>query len=438
MNNSHELNLKTTGSLIMIPKMQEAIQILQLNNSELSDYIESEHIKNPFLAYEPCAKKSCSYDSNLNYIENIKYNESIYENLENQIKLKIKSKEAQKIGIILIKFLDEHGIIETSTENISKETGIGIPKILSTIKILQEEIEPVGMFAQNIEECIKIKLDNDETIRQGSKLYKNIIKISKEFKNILSPNIIKKLDISKEDFIKALNYIKKLGLTPNIHGQETELFTKIPDVIIKEDGGNWKVEINTETLPKTYIDTEYYALISKNLKTKQEKNYVSSHIKNAKWMLSAIEQRTNTILKISKELLYQQHDFFEKGPEYLIPMTLKDLATETGLHESTVCRATNNKILLTDFGIFDFKYFFSSSIESINGESKSSNVIKQKIIKLIKSEDKDNPFSDDLISTILLKTGINISRRTVTKYRESMNIPSSQKRKAISSFYIKF
>lgn len=438
MNNSHMLNLKTSGSLIMIPKMQEAIQILQFNNSELSDYIESEQIKNPFLSYEPSKQKSCNYDSHLNYIANIKYKASFYENLEQQIKLKIKNKETQSVGIILINFLDEHGLIETSVKNISKETGIKLEKILDTLKILQHEIEPVGIFATNLEECIKIKLDNDKSINQESKLYKNIIKISKEFENILSPNIIKKLNISKEDFIKALKYIKKLGLHPNIESYETEPITKIPDIIIKEDGGNWKVEINTETLPKTYINNEYYSLISKNIRTKQEKNYISSHIKNAKWMINAIEQRTNTILKISKELLYQQHNFFEKGPEYIIPMTLKDLATETGLHESTVCRATNNKIIMTDFGIFEFKYFFSSGIESLNGESKSSNAIKQKIIKLIKTEDKNNPFSDDLISTILLKTGINISRRTVTKYRESMRIPSSQKRKAISSFYVKF
>ena len=140
-------------------------------------------------------------------------------------------------------------------------------------------------------------------------------------------------------------------------------------------------------------------------------------------------------MKVTKEILEQQRDFFEKGPEFLAPMILKDIADEIGLHESTVSRATNNKYIMTDFGIFEFKYFFSSKTEDSYGNSFSSNMIKEKIKNLIKNEDKFSPYSDEVIASLLSEIGINIARRTISKYRESMNIPTSNKRKKNKILY---
>lgn len=451
MNDFQSLNLNSSQSLVMSPKMQQAIKILQMNNLELSEYIENEFEKNPFISIEhfkknPSITSKYNFDDDFDFIANVKNEESIYDNISAQIDNEITDRKENEIAKILIQFLDERGFLNKSTLEIAENCNLSFEDVEKTIKKLQDVIEPTGIFSRNIEECIKVKLQNEIYIKKILKSNKlltkdecdDIVNVAKHMNEIFKNNIgtvIKNTKITKERIIKALKYIKKIGIHPNFQLVKTEIINRIPDVIIKKnDNDDWRVELNNETLPKILIEEEYYSEISKNLKNKEEKTFVKENFSTANWLKNAVNQRANTILKIAKEILYQQKNFFENGTESIRSLTLKDIADEIGVHESTVSRATSNKFIETDFGIFEFKYFFSSHIETSDGKC-SSNAIKEKIFKLISNEDKKNPYSDEIIVSILSKIGINIARRTVAKYRESIGIESSQKRKLLKILY---
>jgi RNA polymerase sigma-54 factor len=196
----------------------------------------------------------------------------------------------------------------------------------------------------------------------------------------------------------------------------------------KSMGGGWRVELNTDTLPKVLVNNEYYTEVAKSAQQKKDKKYLDEQLNNANWLVRAMDQRAKTILKVAGEIVEQQEPFFLFGIEFLKPLTLKDIAEQTDLHESTVSRVTSNKYIGTPRGIFELKYFFSSSLGS-GDDAHSSEAVKAKIRSLIDNEDGDNILSDDKIVDLLNKDGVDIARRTVAKYREAMHIPSSVQRR---------
>jgi len=209
--------------------------------------------------------------------------------------------------------------------------------------------------------------------------------------------------------------------------------TAIPDALMKKlpktMGGGWRVELNTETLPRVLINNEYYTQVSNSAKEKKDREYITTQMNNANWLIKSLDQRAQTILKVASEIVEQQDAFFLFGIEYLKPLILKDIAEAIDMHESTVSRVTTNKYIGTPRGIFELKYFFSTALVSSDGTAHSAESIKARIKTMIDAEKADNILSDDDIVEALQKDGVDIARRTVAKYRDMLNIPSSVQRR---------
>jgi len=206
----------------------------------------------------------------------------------------------------------------------------------------------------------------------------------------------------------------------------------VPDVMVRQGlGGAWFVELNSNTLPRVLVNERYYARISKQTTSKQDKEYISECLHSANWLVKSMAQRATTILRVASELMRQQEMFLAHGVEYLRPLVLRDIAEAIDMHESTVSRVTANKYMITPRGTFEMRYFFTTSIASSNGgdASHSSEAVRHRIKALIDGEDADNTLSDDGLTLALKNQGINIARRTVAKYREAMRIPSSVQRR---------
>jgi RNA polymerase sigma-54 factor len=199
--------------------------------------------------------------------------------------------------------------------------------------------------------------------------------------------------------------------------------------IPKSEGGGWRVELNNDTLPRVLVNQQYYAEISARTRDKKDKEYITSQMNSASWLVKALDQRAKTILKVAAEIIEQQDAFFLFGIEFLRPLTLKDIAEKIEMHESTVSRVTSNKYIGTPRGLFELKYFFSTALISADGTAHSAESIKARVRTLIDSETPDNILSDDSIVEILQKEGIDLARRTVAKYRDMLHIPSSVQRR---------
>ena len=234
----------------------------------------------------------------------------------------------------------------------------------------------------------------------------------------------------EEELKESIKRIRLLNPKPGLKYSDENLDLLSPDVIVMKNNNEWSVELNNSTLPKITVNNEYVREIESLKCNETDKKFISENINSAKWLIKAIEQRNITTLKISSEIINQQKEFFEKGKKFLKPMILKDVAKKIDMHESTVSRVTSNKLILTPRGIFEMKIFFSASINSMNdGESHSAASVRESLKKLITNEPLNSPFSDEALVIKLQLEGINLARRTVAKYRELLNIPSSSIRR---------
>ena len=224
--------------------------------------------------------------------------------------------------------------------------------------------------------------------------------------------------------------IRSLNPRPAAAFDTSDVETLIPEVIIKSDGkGGWHIELNNDALPKVLINNRYHGSISDLARTKEDKSYISEQLQSANWLIKALHQRATTVLKVATEIVRQQDGFFQKGVQSLKPLTLKDIAEVIEMHESTVSRVTSNKYMVTPRGTFEMKYFFTSSIGGDDGNTHSSEAVRDRIKKLIDDEEPKKILSDDALVTKLKAEGIDIARRTIAKYREAMGIPSSVQRR---------
>ena len=242
--------------------------------------------------------------------------------------------------------------------------------------------------------------------------------------------LCKKTRLKKEELLKMIKNIKSLNPKPaNIYDHQPNI-NIIPDIILKQNKDNFKLEVNQSQMPRFDFNKKLYEIIKKKKLYEREKQNLSNWVKSGKLLLDSIKNRERTLEKVTKEIVKHQKNFFKKGINYFYPLTQKEIAKKTGFHESTVSRCTSKKYIQTPKGIFELKYFFSRGINSEDKATLLSNkLIKNKILRLIKEESKKNIMSDKYIVFKLKKNGINIARRTVSKYRKLMNIPSSYKRK---------
>ena len=427
------LNLEQKQQLIMTPKLQTAIKILQYNHLELNEYIKKEVEENPLLEIIDSIKetdyKEASYESNINYDSSDRNSSnyenylpsslSLYEFLERQL-YQVLSASQLEIGKYIVGNLDNHGFLQLPLREIADKFDISTKIVESVLKKIQC-LEPVGIGARNIQESLLIQLANlDLDTSIAEKIIRNHLSelIDKDY-----DRIARKMQVKRDKLNGAINLIRTLNPYP-----VTEFFedTKyiFPDIIIKKINGKFVVVSNERNSCSLKINSHYYQML-KNQIDSETSNYLEEKYNAALWLIKSIEQRRMTIFRIAHSLIKKQKDFFNKGIKYMIPMTMSEIADEIKMHESTISRATTGKYVQTPHGLFEFKFFFSSGIKNISSVS-----IKAIISEYIMNEDYSSPLSDSALKEILKKErNIDLSRRTIAKYRKQLNILSYQKRR---------
>ena len=449
-----KLNISQKQKLILTQIMQQSINVLQMSAYDLREYIEKEFEENPILEADFNLIESKDnidntqlskylndrYDENYNYQHNNEDEVSVFNFISDKKSLKdylyeqlgeIKSDiKIKKVVSYMIESLDSRGYLENTLEEICSDLGIDEEKVQNALEILQS-LEPCGIGARDLKECLLIQLKNkgilDEIIKEIVLKYLECIADCKY------NYIAKELKITAKEVQAYGDIIKSLEPKPSrgyYTGEEVKFI--IPDAYIVKIGDKYNVIMNKDIIPNITINNLYKQEIL-NGKNKKEVEYVKEKVNDAMGLINDIEQRNNTILKLLECIVKKQKAYFENGQEYLKPMTLRDLADEMDLHESTVSRAIKDKYILTSRGTVKIKDLFCNGIVSsgINGEGVSTNTIKNKIKQLIQLENKNKPLSDQAICDLLKKEHIDISRRTVAKYREELGIKSSSKRKRV-------
>ncbi|MBI3440204.1 MAG: RNA polymerase factor sigma-54, partial [Proteobacteria bacterium] len=359
---------------------------------------------------------------------------TLRDHLLEQIKVDFSDNRDRAIATLMVDYLDEAGYFRTPLQPLADRLGCDVKRIEDILSRLQQ-LDPAGIFARSLSECLALQLHELNRLDPAmEKLLQNL--------ELLAGHDLKKLKticgVDEEDLRDMIGEVKSLDPKPALHFDHFVSQTVIPDVFMKplpkSKGGGWAVELNNDTLPRVLLNKTYYAEISKSAKAKQDKEYLSEQMNTANWLIKAMDQRAQTILKVAGELLLQQEAFFNYGVEYLKPLVLKDIATAVGMHESTISRVTTNKYIGTPRGVFELKYFFTSGVSNTEGSAEfSSEAIKARLKGLIDAESPAAILSDDDLVESLQKAGIAIARRTVAKYREAMKIPSSVQRRRLKN-----
>lgn len=488
-----KLDLRQTQGLVMTPQLQQAIKLLQLNNLELSEFLKEELEKNPLLElqegpdedqserekefvesqsrlekiqelksksqkdqsddhidkapldadYENIwtsdqfsgASKGGSRDfsdDEFSYEKTLSSEKSLRDHLQEQLFLTFDEdeEEARAIGFALIDRLSPAGYLREAVDEIAFALGVEeevVEKVLEQLK----KFDPTGIFAHDLQECLALQLAEKNRLDPAMQaLLDNLGMLGQHDHK----GLMKACGVDLEDLKDMLGELRALNPKPAGLFDDLIVQTAIPDVIMRpqsrEAGGGWMVELNSATLPRALVNKHYYEEITEIAHNKREKEFVDEQFANANWIVRAMDQRAQTILKVASEIIRQQDSFFAYGLQYLKPMTLKDIAEKIEMHESTVSRVTAGKYIGTPRGLFELKFFFTSGVSGHDGGMEhSSEAIKARIKALIDDEDPKKPLSDDALASQLQTDGIDIARRTVAKYREAMNISSSSKRK---------
>ncbi len=475
-------SLKLTQQLIMTPQLQQAIKLLQLSRLELLTAINQELETNPILeeslteeepepeSWEgaseeptveipagdsspsevtvesrvsedfdwesyledkiPPAARQEREDRDIPTVENLaSLGPSLKSHLLWQLQMAPLTDEEKFTGVLIIGNIDEDGYLQTSTEEIAKELDVATLEVEQVLKKIQE-FEPVGVGARTLQECLLIQV---EVKRLTNLLVRPIIE--HHLKNLENRNyaaIAKDFKVSLEEVAQAVESISQLEPKPGRSFDSLETRYINPDIYVYKMGDDYEVSLNEDGLPKLRINSYYREALSGNSDVSEEtKNYIQNRLKSAIWFIKSIHQRQKTIYRVSKSIVYFQKDFLDDGIAQLKPLTLRQVAEDVQMHESTISRVTTNKYMYTPQGVFELKFFFNSGISRTQGDQVASESVKDRIKQLVLSEDTENPYSDQDIVNLLKKANIVIARRTVAKYREMLGLLSSSKRKRV-------
>jgi RNA polymerase sigma-54 factor len=374
------------------------------------------------------SSRSGSFEREGFNFENILADEkTLSESLTEQLHLSRATPAQQLIGLHLIGTLTETGYLASDVISVAEALGVSQREVDETLEILQT-FEPIGVFARDLQDCLAIQLrEKDRLDPVMQTLLANLDLLAKrDF-----PKLKKLCGVDLEDIYDMVAEIRELDPKPGQAFGDVVVQPVIPDVIVRPaPDGTWIVELNSETLPRVLVNNQYYATVSASAEREQDKVYISECHNEATWLVKSLEQRARTILSVSREIVRQQDAFLVSGISALKPLNLRDIADVIGMHESTVSRVTSNKYIETPRGVFELKYFFTTAISSTDGGSDfSAESIRHQIRNLIDSESADKVLSDDAIVDHLRGQGVDIARRTVAKYRESLHIPSSVQRR---------
>lgn len=476
------VGLKVANSLSLTPQLQQAIRLLQLSNLELEQEIQLQLESNPLLE-QIDDENSISTLSNSNntdiheldqslnadhlpeelpvdthwdevYIhqstaleipefqeqeDNNHKSLNLKQHLLEQINLLHFSQIDQLIAYCLVDSLDQRGFLEAeieeitaSVQNLLAEMGheeeVEDDEVYVVLKHIQR-LDPLGAGSRNLAECLRIQL---EALPSVPVIQDALILL--EHYHLLIANdlgkLLKQTGLNTERLKSAINMLKTLKAYPGIEFEDESSNYQIPDVIVSKKDQIWHVQLNTDILPKLRINS-FYAGMIRRADQSTDNNYLKDQLYEAKNFIKSIDERHKTLLKVASCIVEHQRTFFEIGAEGMKPLILREVAEEVQLHESTVSRVTSNKYMLTPRGLFELKYFFSSHVGTTSGGEASSTAIRAMIKKLVSNENPRKPLSDNSITNLLKEEGIDVARRTVAKYRESLNIPSSSDRKVL-------
>ena len=352
---------------------------------------------------------------------------SLRDHLYSQLAIEIDDPVDRIIGVHLIEALDEAGYIEGELALIANTLGCAMDRVEAALERFQQ-FDPPGIFARNLAECLSLQLRERDRLDSIMRTFlDNLDLLAKRDLAGLS----KICGVDSEDIADMVAEIRELDPKPALVFDQTIAQPITPDVLMRlRPGGGWIIELNPDTLPRVLINNTYHARISHATSSKEDRQYINECFQSANWLVKSLHQRATTILRVSTEIVRQQDGFFANGVQSLKPLVLRDIAEVIDMHESTVSRVTSNKFIATPRGIFELKYFFTPAIASSSGgTSHSAEAVRHRIKALIDGEAAEKIFSDDGIVSILNKEGIDIARRTVAKYRESLGIPSSVQRR---------
>lgn len=461
------LELRQGTALVMTPQLQQSIKLLQLSSLDLAEFVDDELRTNPLLeradaewgsgtAAGPADAEPAQFEADDGFAPEAGSGDESFaaasanrqdgregsglanlpaqarnlrDHLVEQLNVDIEHPMERLIGMHLIDALDEAGYLATPLPELAERLGSDLERIEAVLRKVQR-FDPPGVFARNLCECLKLQLEDRNRLDPAmAALVENL--------ELVAEGAYAKLKrlcgVTDEDLKDMLAELRSLAPKPGLAFDGGIVEAIVPDVLMKTaPGGGWMVELNSATLPRVLVDTPYYARLKEDARNKAEQAYIAERYQAANWLVKALDQRARTILKVARELVRQQEDFFRHGVERLRPLILKDIAQTVGVHESTVSRVINNKYMLTPRGTFELKYFFSASLEAADGgPAHSAEAVRHRIRRLIEKEDPARPLSDDRLAHMLNAQGIGVARRTIAKYRESMHLGSSVERRRL-------
>lgn len=350
---------------------------------------------------------------------------SLRDHLLDQIGMAGASHRIRAVAAYLVEFIDESGYLRADEATVAERLGAN-PADIDTALALVQGCDPSGVGARGLAECLRLQLRDRNRLDPAIDMLLDNLELLAKGK---LPALMKLCGVGQEDMREMIEEVRALDPKPGARFHSEIAQTMVPDVFVRRNAmGGWNVELNTDTLPRVLVNERYAAEVSDKGGT--VKAYLNECMQSANWLAKSLDQRARTILRVSSEIVRQQDGFFEYGIEELKPLNLKTVAEAIDMHESTVSRVTSNKYISTTRGVFELKFFFTASIGAIDGgDAYSAESVRFKIRKMIEDEASDAVLSDDSIVKILRDDGVDIARRTVAKYRESMDIPSSVQRR---------
>jgi RNA polymerase sigma-54 factor len=455
------LQLKLGQSLTMTPQLQQAIRLLQLPVLDLNAEIQEALEENIMLEMEDLPDLPQTSAESTAEIETLKSEDfwqtrsaertqdggwngegrpisdfadesgqTLREHLLWQLEMEHFTPREVIIGEAIIDSINDDGYLTADLGEIyaslDKESAVVESEIERTLTKIQR-LDPVGVGARSISECIVLQLSQLEWETPGLQL---AISIASDHLDLVAirdyGELRRSLRTSEDDLHEALALVRGCNPKPGLAVSPPSTEYVIPDVFVRKIDNRWQVEISPTGVPRLSVNQQY----AKLLRGSGEHAVLKSQLQEARWLIRSLEIRNETLLKVATSIVERQTEFLEHGDESMKPMVLRDVAEEIGMHESTISRVTTNKYMHTPRGVFEFKYFFSSHLSSASGEDQSSTSVRAKIRKLIGAENPKKPLSDSKITNLLKEDGISVARRTVAKYREAMNIPSSSDRRS--------
>lgn len=438
----NNLHIKGSQVLAMTPRLQQAIQLLQLSQMELQIFVTEQIETNPLLSTDEPINES---DDSLSSCESLIFechktvedwqNHPAYRSelslsdyLLQQVNVKLKDDLSKKIGIFLISNLSQDGYLREDLNALSEQINIGYEQIIDVLNTLQT-FDPPGIFARSLQECLILQLKDKGIFKP---VFATLLNILSDFPNINLSQLAKKCRIPTEQCQEMLKQLRNLNPHPTISWQkEAWIESRIPDVFVKPlPNQEFSIELNMEAQPKVLLNHSYYNKLKKALKTGEDKEFLKNCHTSANWLLNSLQQRALTLQRVAAAIVEHQKQFLLDGIMSLKPLTLRDIAQQLELHESTISRITQDKHLGTPRGIFTFKFFFSQSLSiTTNASACASKMVQQMLKDLIKVETSKDPWSDEQIVDWFSKKGIAVARRTIAKYRNLLGIPPSHARK---------